>query len=57
MQFRISLVAQWVKFPALSLQGLGSLPGNFHMLCDVAKGKKKKKRVEMNHEGNLPQNT
>lgn len=47
-------MVQWVKGPALSLQGCGSLPwrrfgpqtGNFHMLL-VRPKKKKEKRWEM----------
>ena len=54
---RSSLVVQWVKDPALSLQQLGSLlclgfdpgPGNFHMLW--ARPKKKGRSIVFLPEG------
>ena len=58
--YQNSLVAQWVKDPALSLQKPESLlwyrfdpwPGNFHMLRAWQK-KKKKKKQEKKHVPNF----
>ena len=49
---RSSLVAQWVKDSALSLQQLGfdPWPGNFHMPRDVAKKKGKVYPINSNQK-------